>query len=133
MVGIILMSFSALQAQTEPIKVVFDVTSGDENTQQSALRHLKMMSEAYPDSEFELVVYGKALSMVVREDSKFAERIKKFKGNERASIKVCEMAMKRHEVKQEQLLPGVQSVPDAIMEIVKKQNAGWGYIKESHN
>ena len=38
--------------------------------------------------------------------------------------------MKRHNVDASQLLPGVTVVPDAIMEIVTKQNEGWGYIKE---
>lgn len=130
---ITLLAWSGLQAQSEPVKVVFDVTSADENTQSSALRHLKMMGEAYPDSEFELVVYGKALSMVLSKDSSFAEDIRKLEGNERVSIKVCAVAMKRHNVKNEDLLPGVEPVPDAIMELVKKQSEGWGYIKESHN
>ena len=122
-----------VQAQADPVKVVFDVTSADENTQKSALRHLKLMKEAYPDSEFELVIYGKALPMVLIENSPFAENVKLFEGNERVSIKVCEGTMKRYEVSKEELLPGVQTVPDAIMEIVRKQSEGWGYIKESHN
>lgn len=130
---IALLAWSGLQAQSEPVKVVFDVTSADENTQSSALRHLKMMGEAYPDSEFELVVYGKALPMVVQKDSPFADKIKELEGNDRVSIRVCAVTMKRHDVKEKDLLPGVKSVPDAIMEIVKKQSQGWGYIKESHN
>lgn len=122
-----------VQAQSEPVKVVFDVTSGDENTQRSALRHLKMMKEAYPDSEFELVIYGKALPMVLKKDSPFAENVRELEGSDKVSIKVCEGTMKRYEVDKSALLPWVQTVPDAIMEIVRKQSEGWGYIKESHN
>jgi hypothetical protein len=38
--------------------------------------------------------------------------------------------MKRHGITENQLLPGVDVVPDAIIEIVGKQQEGWGYIKE---
>ena len=133
LVLIAFLSVSVLQAQTQPVKVVFDVPSGDENTQNSALRHLKLMKDAYPDSEFQLVIYGKALPMALTKDSPFAEKISEFMGNERTTIKVCEGSMKRYKVTKEDLLPGVQTVPDAIMEIVRKQSEGWGYIKESHN
>ena len=122
-----------IQAQSEPVKVVFDVTSGDEKTQQSALRHLKMMKKAYPDSEFALVVYGKAVPMVLKENSDFSEKVQELDGIDRLSIKVCEVSMKRFKVDSSQLSAGVQTVPDAIMEIVRKQHDGWAYIKESHN
>ncbi|PHN05750.1 DsrE family protein [Flavilitoribacter nigricans] len=131
--GIFLITCTLMQAQSQPIKVVFDLTSGNESTQESALRHLKLMSESYPDSEFELVVYGKALNMVLQEESTLAENIRFFEDRERISIKVCEVTMKRHGIEKTQLLTGVESVPDAIMEIVSKQAAGWGYIKEAHN
>ncbi len=123
----------ALSAQSDPIQVVFDVTSTDENTQRAALRHLKLMKDSYPDSEFELVIYGKALPMVLKEKSPFAEQFKELEGDERVAIKVCAMTMKRYEVDEDQLLSGVEPVPDAIFEIVKKQQQGWGYIKEAHH
>ena len=133
LIAIALIGWLAIQAQTEPVKVVFDVTSGDDKTQQSALRHLKMMREAYPESEFELVIYGKAVPMVLKENAEFAEIVQELDGIDRLSIKVCEVSMKRFGVNKSQLSIGVQTVPDAIMEIVRKQHEGWAYIKESHN
>jgi intracellular sulfur oxidation DsrE/DsrF family protein len=41
--------------------------------------------------------------------------------------------MKKYGVNQSQLIAGVQTVPDGILEIVQKQAAGWGYIKEAHD
>jgi hypothetical protein len=40
--------------------------------------------------------------------------------------------MKSQKVDVSQLLPGVQTVPDGIYEIITKQKEGWGYIKASH-
>ena len=38
--------------------------------------------------------------------------------------------MKRHKIEKSQLIPGVTTVPDGILEIIMKQKEGWGYIKE---
>jgi intracellular sulfur oxidation DsrE/DsrF family protein len=120
-------------AQDKPVKIVFDVTSQDEKAHQSTMRHVKMMSQAYPDSEFEVVVYGGAIAMVLADGSSVADDITQLKDNDNVSFKVCEGTMKRRQVDKSQLLPGVGTVPDGILEIVTKQGEGWGYIKEAHN
>lgn len=131
-VFIVLLMFLAvdLWAQSTPVKIVFDVTSGDESVHKTAIRHIKSMSAAYPDSEFQMVVYGDALPMVLKNNSSVAEDIKNLEKNKNVSIKVCEGTMKRHGVDKTQLLPAVGTTPDGILEIVTKQSQGWGYIKE---
>jgi len=120
-------------AQSQAVKIVFDITSQEEAAHQSTMRHVKMMAAAYPESEFEVVVYGGALPMVLKDVSSVAEDILQFEGNKNVSIKVCEGTMQRHQVDAAQLLPGVTPVADGILEIVTKQAEGWGYIKETHN
>ncbi|NHE58732.1 DsrE family protein [Cyclobacterium plantarum] len=122
-----------LWAQSNPVKIVFDITSKDEATHQAALRHVTMMSANYPDSEFEVVVYGGAYNMVLSENSTVSKEILQFEGNDKVSFVVCEATLKRHQIKPSQLLTGVKTVPDGILEIVTKQGEGWGYIKESHH
>jgi hypothetical protein len=39
--------------------------------------------------------------------------------------------MRNNNIEASQLLPGVEIVPDAIHELVMKQEDGWGYIKAS--
>lgn len=120
-------------AQTQPVKIVFDVTSKEETTHQSTLRHVKMMSEAYPNAEFEVVVYGGAIAMVLEGGSSVADDIRQLEDNDHVSFKVCEGTMKRRQVDKSQLLSGVATVPDGILEIVTRQGEGWGYIKEAHD
>ena len=43
---------------------------------------------------------------------------------------ICEGTMKRHNVDKSQIISGVKTVPDGILEIIEKQQDGWGYIKE---
>lgn len=120
-------------AQSNPIKIVFDITSKEETAHQATMRHVNMMAAAYPDAEFEVVVYGGALPMVLKDNSSVAEDILQLEGSKQVSIKVCEGTMKRHGVDNSELLPGVSTVPDGILEIVTRQGEGWGYIKETAN
>ena len=120
-------------AQDKPVKIVFDVTSADEGTHQSTIRHVKFMSEAYPDSEFEVVMYSKAMNMVLPDKSVVAKEVEELAKLENVSFVICEGTMKRYDVKKEDLIEGVQTVPDGILEIITKQAEGWGYIKEAHN
>jgi uncharacterized protein len=128
----VLILFGA-HAQQKPIKIVFDITSKDTLAHQATLRHVTGMAKAYPNSKFEVVVYGGALPMFVKNQSTVARSIQALEGNKNVSFKVCEVTMKRYNVTQAQLLPNIEPVPDAIIEIVTRQGEGWGYIKEAHN
>lgn len=135
--SIILFLFFMLMAivtwsQEKPVKVVFDITSKDTLDHQTVMRHVKLMAEAYPQSQFEVVVYGGALPMFLKDQSTVKKGIEELSGNKNVSFKACEGTMKRYNADKSMLLPGVGTVPDAIMEIVTKQGEGWGYIKESH-
>lgn len=122
-----------LCAQSNPVKIVFDVTSKDEGTHQATMRHVAMMAANYPDSEFEVVIYGGAYPMVIKENSTVSKEIGQLEGNQKVTFVVCEASLQRHKIDKSQLLEGVKTVPDGILEIVNKQAEGWGYIKESHN
>jgi intracellular sulfur oxidation DsrE/DsrF family protein len=119
-------------AQTNPVKIVFDITSKDTLAHQGALRHMTLMAKSYPQSTFELVVYGSALPMFVKGQSTIEKAMAPLVGNKNVSFKVCSATMKRYNVDKAQLITGVEVVPDAIIEIVTKQGEGWGYIKEGN-
>ncbi|HTH56286.1 MAG TPA: hypothetical protein VL728_09585 [Cyclobacteriaceae bacterium] len=127
-----LVSLSA-SSQVKPIKVVFDVTSGDTLTHQAVLRHVSEMAKTYPQSSFEVVVYGSAMPMYVQGKSTVGKSIRKLEGNPNVSFKVCEVTMARYKIDKSQLFSNVTPVPDGILEIVNKQAEGWGYIKEAHH
>lgn len=118
-------------AQETPIRIVFDVTSSDVTVHQAAVRHVKLMSRAYPDSQFEVVMYSGSIDMVLKDKSTVAEDMETLAKNENVAFVICQGTMKRHKIEPSQLVPGVTTVPDGILEIITKQAEGWGYIKES--
>src|SRR6056297_519302 len=119
-------------AQNEPIKVVFDVTSSNPDVHRAAAKHLRLMAEAYPESEFELVIYSGAFKMVDKKSSVAGETLSAVVNRDNVDIVICQQTMKRHKMTMDDLIPGVGSVPDGIYEIIMKQKQGRGYIKEAN-
>ena len=117
-------------AQEKPVKIVFDVTSNDTAVHKSAMRHVKAMSEAYPNSKFEVVMYSGAMDMVLKGKSSVEEDMEALAKKDNVKFVICEGTMKRHKVDKSQIILGVESVPDGILEIIEKQQEGYGYIKE---
>jgi len=128
---LMMMVSGLILAQNEPIKVVFDVTSSNPDVHRAAAKHLRLMAEAYPESEFELVIYSGAFKMVDKKSSVAGETLSAIINRDNVDIVICQQTMKRHKMTMDDLIPGVGSVPDGIYEIIIKQKQGWGYIKEA--
>ena len=126
------LSFLGLNAQDNPVKIVFDVTSAHTKVHESTMRHVKAMSKNYPNSEFEVVIYSGALNMVLKDKSTCAQDVETFANKKNVNIVVCQGTMRRFDVDKSKIISGVNSVPDGILEIVDKQSKGWGYIKEAN-
>jgi intracellular sulfur oxidation DsrE/DsrF family protein len=128
----ILVCSHLLFAQKTPYNVVFDMTSDDTLSHKMALRWISEVVDNNPRANVEIVFYGKSLGMITQGKSIVAEKIKTLVAKENVAFKVCAIAMKNNNIDQSMLLPGVQTVPDGIYEIISKQHDGWGYIKVSH-
>ncbi len=126
--GVLILASLFSYAQT-PYNVVFDLTSGDTTMHKTVIRWLNGITSTHPDAKLEVVLYGQSLPMVTKNKSTVEKPLQDVLNNKNISFKVCEMAMKRHQLDKSQLLPGIGTVQDGIYEIVAKQSEGWGYIK----
>ena len=115
-----------------PYRVVFDLTSRDSLDQKAAVRWVREITSANPDAQVEVVMYGKGFELVMPDKSPFVSDVKEYLTKPNVSFKVCRIAMKSNNITKEQLLSGVETVPDGIYEIISKQHDGWGYIKVVH-
>lgn len=134
--GFCLLTTSFLLAQDKsvnvPYNVVFDLTSGDTIEHKAVLRWIKLISETHPDARLELVVYGNALPLFVKGKSIAGNEITGLAAGKKVNFRACAVTMKRDKIDNAQLITGVETVPDAIYEIITRQSEGWGYIKVSH-
>ena len=128
---IILLVASPAWAQKD-YKVVFDLTSGDTLSQQTAIRWVNEIIKAEPTAQVEVVMFGKGLPLAVQDRSALANDVMSLAANKNVAFKVCAIALANQKIDKSQLLTGVQIVPDGIYEIVSKQQEGWGYIKVAH-
>ena len=119
-------------AQTNDYRVVFDLTSRDTINQQSVIREIGLIRNGNPDAQLEVVIYGQGLDLAVRGRSAQESAVQKLIAEGKAKFKVCAMTMKRNNIEKDQLVAGVEVVPDGIYEILSRQREGWGYIKVAH-
>lgn len=117
-----------LSAQSD-YKVVYDLTSNDTMNHKAVIRWTNEIIKASKDAQVEVVLYGNSLDMVQKDKSIVADDIAKLVSSKNVSFKVCSVAMKAHGVDKSQLIPGVETVPDGIYEIVTRQKEGWAYFK----
>jgi intracellular sulfur oxidation DsrE/DsrF family protein len=129
---VILLVASQFAFSQKDYKVVFDLTSGDTLSQQTTIRWVTEIINAEPTAQVEVVMFGKGLPLAVKDKSAVASDVTTLATNKNVAFKVCAVALANQKIDKAQLLPGVQTVPDGIYEIVSKQREGWGYIKVSH-
>ena len=127
-----LLSAGSVQAQRQPYRVVFDLTSRDSLEQKAVLRWLREVGTSSPDAQMEVVMYAKGFELVMPDRSAYIAEVKDAMKNPNVTFKVCAIALKNNNVDKSQLLPGVDTVPDGIHELVSKQQDHWGYIKVMH-
>jgi len=118
-----------LTAQQPDYRVVFDITSKDTNAHKTVIRQASGISKSDPNAEIEIVLYSQSLDMVLKDKSIVANEVQKLAANKNVAFKVCAITLKRHNIDESHLIPGVGTVPDGIYEIITKQRQGWGYIK----
>ena len=131
-IAIAVVSTALLQAQGEPYRVVFDLTSRDTLDQKAVLRWLKEVGTSSPKAQMEVVMYAKGFELVMPDRSAFINEVKEAMKNPNVAFRVCAIALKNNNVDKSQLVAGVETVPDGIHELVMKQQANWGYIKATH-
>jgi uncharacterized protein len=61
-----LLSAGSVQAQSQPYRVVFDLTSRDTLEQRAVLRWIKEVGTASPNAQMEVVMYAKGSSSSCR-------------------------------------------------------------------
>lgn len=118
--------------EPQPYRVVFDLTSRDSLDQRAVLRWLKEIGTSSPNAQMEVVMYAKGFELVMPDKSPYVVEVKEAMKNPNVAFRVCAIALRNSGVDKSQLLPGVETVPDGIHELVMKQQDHWGYIKAVH-
>jgi len=112
-------------------KVVIQFSDSDSLSQASVTGQVKNIRTAWPNAEVELVCHGPGLDLLVTSKSKASKVIADWSA-QGVTFAACNNTMRRRNIRKEELLPSVQVVPSAMIELVLKQEKGWAYAKGGH-
>ena len=116
-------------AKAQRNRVVIQVSDAEPARWNLALNNAKnLQSDLGVDNvQIEIVAYGPGLAML-KAGSPVAPRIDEsvLSG---MTISACENTMANQKVTRDQILPGVTFVPAGVVEIMRRQQEGWSYLR----
>ena len=120
---------AAAQAQPAKNRALFQVTDNDPARRNLVLNNMANLRDGVGSegAEIELVVYGPGLLML-KADSPVKERIAEAL---KSGVKVnaCQHTMRGMKFVPADMLPDIGYVPSGVVEVMKKQQQGWAYIR----
>jgi len=78
-------------------------------------------------TDIELVVYGPGI-MMLKKDSPVADKLA---AAQRRGVRIvaCQNSMRGYHLEQADLAPGVGQVPSGVVELIRRQHAGYAYVR----
>ena len=111
-------------------RAVIEVTAQETPQWESVLNNIENLQKAFaPErTEVEVVAHGKGLGMLQKSNAAQSERMA---GVALAGVKfaACENTMRRMKLQKSDLFEFVVTVDSGVAEVVRKQEAGWAYLK----
>lgn len=125
-------ALTTINAQTEASKshrIVFEVTMEGTEQWTGVLNNVENLRKSLgAETEIEVVAHSKGLGMLVAKDNSLTERMKKI-SETGVVFAACENTMKKKNVTKDQLVTFATTTDSGVAEVVRKQEAGWSYIK----
>jgi uncharacterized protein len=121
----LLVCSTAIQAQH---KIIWEIATPDTAQQRGLYKQLNNVLAAAPDAQIEVVFHGNAIYAMLQDTGYHKEQILALhkKG---VVFAACNNSLKSRNIDAARVMKEAIIVPVAILEIVKKQELGWSYIK----
>jgi len=120
---------SASLAQTKH-RVVVDLFSAGPDAYLSTLGNIENLQKALGDNpaQVEVVCYGKGIDMILNHNNPLTARIEKL---HKAGIafSACRNTLNHRHISKDQIFPFVVVVDAGIAEVMRKEEAGWSYLR----
>lgn len=114
---------------TQMLKAVIHINFDDRERQGHGLKNVENILKAVGEkSTIEVVCHGEGISLLVKDRTAHAEQVDKLL-KQGVRFAACENTLRTKSISRESLLPGVDTVPSGAVEIIRKQQEGYGYFK----
>ena len=121
---------TAAPAAEKVHRIVFQVTLDGAENWNKVLNQIENLKKGFaPDKvEIEVVTHGDAGGFVLAKNTALSERIQKIEATG-VQFSLCANTQKKNNIKPEEITPGVTIVPAGIVQVIKRQEEGWSYVK----
>lgn len=119
---------AALAVDNKPHKVVIQLTSNDSLVHKAVIRQIANILEAAPRSKIEVVCHSNGITFLQAAQFGQAARIAELHAKGVAFM-ACENTMRERKITRGELLPQSGTVPSGVMEVIKKQEKNWAYLR----
>jgi uncharacterized protein len=118
----------SVQAQATWHRIVIQLTSSDTLVQKALLQQLKNVTEELDSVQIEVVCHSNGISFLMNGRTRFENEIKNLK-EKGVVFAACLNTLKERNIKRDEIVPLAIFVPSGLIEVIKRQEAGWSYIK----
>lgn len=127
--AVALVASARAPAASRPPRVVVDVSTGDAKAWATSVANVENLRKALgPKSQVEVVAYGAGIGMMTVTNKDLAERMSQLASAGVAFV-ACENTLRKVGLGPKDLLPFVTPVESGAAELIRKQQAGWSYLK----
>ena len=111
------------------LKAVVHVNFADAERQGHGLKNIENMLKAEGGkATVEVVCHGPGIGLVLKGRTKYAEKIESLM-KQGVRFDACENTLREKSIPREDLLPGVTPVPSGAVQVVRRQQEGYGYFR----
>ncbi len=110
------------------LKAVVHINFTDGERQKHGLKNVANILNESKDAEVEVVCHGGGIGLLVKDESQHADEVARLI-KEGVRFAACENTLRDRSIPKESLLPGVATVPSGVVEVIRKQQEGYGYFK----
>ncbi len=128
LVLIFLAAFASAAYAQPAARVIMHLQSSDTLVYKSIVNQIGNIKKELPDAQIEVVCHGPGLEFLRKDKAFYVNKIHRMNLSQ-VSFVGCEYTMQQRNYKKEDLVPYASTVPYGLVEIIKKQQADWIYVK----
>lgn len=111
-------------------QVVIEVNVQGQDAWNGVLNNIENLQKAFGPTQvqIEAVSHGKGLGLLLKTNTALRERLETAAAHG-VVFAACQNTMRRQHLSKDDLFPFVTTVDSGVAEVVRKQEAGWSYLK----
>jgi intracellular sulfur oxidation DsrE/DsrF family protein len=110
------------------LKAVVHINFPDSERQKHGLKNIANILKEEKGAEIEVVCHGGGIELLVKDKTEYADEVARLI-KQGVRFVACENTMREKSIAKGDLLSGVGTVPSGVVEVLRQQQEGFGYLR----